>query len=96
MVTIGTFTKSGDDFTRSVKTLALKSTPKACWRRERTKGSRLRNFLWRHGIRCRLEGISGSDVIISRSSMPKQIYASLIAVESEEANSYSFIGRAAI
>ncbi len=95
MATIGTFTKSGDTFTGSVKTLSInaKATIKAA-EKSSDKAPDYRVFAgsiefgaaWK---KTSNEGRAYCSVKLDDPSFPAPIYATL--VEGEEAGSYSLI-----
>ena len=95
MATIGTFTKSGDDFTGVVKTLALNVKAKiARAEKENDKAPDYRIFAgatefgaaWKKTSKAEREYLS---VKLDDPSFPAPIYASL--VETEDGESFSLI-----
>jgi uncharacterized protein (DUF736 family) len=95
MATIGTFTKIGDDFTGSVKTLTLNvNATIVSAEKENEKAPDYRIFSGTTEFGAAWKRTSGAgreylSVKIDDPSLPKPIYASLIAVESGE--EYSLI-----
>jgi uncharacterized protein (DUF736 family) len=95
MATIGTFTKSGDDFTGSVKTLTLNVNAKIVLaEKENEKAPDYRIFSGAMEFGAAWKRTSGAgreylSVKLDDPSLPKPIYASLIPVESGE--EYSLI-----
>jgi uncharacterized protein (DUF736 family) len=90
MATIGTFTKSGDDFTGSVKTLTLNVNAKIVLaEKENEKAPDYRIFSGTTEFGAAWKRTSGAgreylSVKLDDPSLPKPIYASLVAVESGE------------
>jgi uncharacterized protein (DUF736 family) len=95
MATIGTFTKNGDDFIGSLKTLTLNVDAKIMLaEKENEKAPDYRIFAGDTEFGAAWKRTSGTgreylSVKLDDPSLPKPIYASLVAVESEEG--YSLI-----
>ena len=95
MATIGTFTKTGDDFTGVVKTLALNVKAKITQgEKENDKAPDYRIFAGQTEFGAAWKKISGAgreylSVKFDDPSFPAPIYASLVAVEGGD--SYSLI-----
>lgn len=95
MATIGTFTKSGDDFTGSVKTLTLNVNAEIVLaEKENEKAPDYRIFSGATEFGAAWKRTSGAgreylSVKLDDPSLPKPIYASLVAAESGEG--YSLI-----
>ena len=93
MATIGTFTKSGEDFTGSVKTLTLNVKAKiARAEKENEKAPDYRIFAGTTEFGAAWKKTSGAgreylSVKLDDPSFPAPIYASLVAVEGGEAHS---------
>lgn len=95
MAIIGTFTKSGGDFTGSVKTLTLNVNAKIVLaEKENEKAPDYRIFAGAMEFGAAWKRTSGAgreylSVKLDDPSLPKPIYASLVAVDSVE--EYSLI-----
>ena len=90
MATIGTFTKSGDDFTGTVKTLALNAKAKiARAEKENHKAPDYRIFAGATEFGAAWKKTSGAgreylSVKLDDPSFPAPIFASLVAVEGKD------------